>query len=79
MAMWMRRWVIVSIIAAIIYGCNPFEGTIFEFRAPKKSAKQTDPNSVWLMEPSGAPEELTVLDLPVKTASTQSQPRHRPI
>ena len=49
-AMWKRR-VIMGLMVAALCGCNPFEGTVFELRAPLSPAEQPDPNMARVMEP----------------------------
>ena len=47
--MWIRL-VIIAMLAAAVFGCNPFEGTIFEFRASPDSVEQKDPNTARQLE-----------------------------
>ena len=42
--MWVRL-VATGLIVAAVCGCNPFEGTVFELRAPDKTMEQSDPNT----------------------------------
>ena len=49
-AMWILR-VITGLMVAALCGCSPFEGTVFELRAPLSPAAQPDPNMAREMEP----------------------------
>ena len=42
--MWLRRVAIAMIVTALC-SCSPFEGTVFELRAPDKLVEQSDPNT----------------------------------
>ena len=47
--MW-ARLVLIAAIVLVVGGCNPFEGTVFELRAPEESVESSDPNTandVW--------------------------------
>lgn len=44
------RLVAIVVVMAVVAGCTPFEGTVFELRAPQRSAQPPDPNSARLIE-----------------------------